>query len=48
VSVRADRRGPLLAFIVVAIIAAIMLVTSVRSQAEPGWDTSVRQASSAH
>ena len=29
----ADRRGPLAAFIVVAIIAAILLVTSVRSQA---------------
>ncbi len=30
----ADRRGPLAAFIVVAIIAAILLVTSVRSRAE--------------
>ncbi len=31
----ADRRGPLAAFIVVAIIAAILLVTAVRSHAEP-------------
>lgn len=31
----ADRRGPLAAFVVVAIIAAILLVTSVRSQAAP-------------
>ncbi len=30
--VGADRRGPLAAFVVVAIIAAILLVTSVRSQ----------------
>jgi len=35
--VRTDRRGPLVAFIVVAISAAILLVTSVRSQAAPGW-----------
>ena len=34
---RTDRRGPLVAFVVVAIIAAILLVTSVRSQAAPGW-----------
>lgn len=34
---RTDRRGPLAAFVVVAVIAAILLVTSVRSQAEPGW-----------
>ena len=34
---RTDRRGPLAAFIVVAVIAAILLVTSVRSQAAPGW-----------
>lgn len=33
----ADRKGPLAAFIVVAIIAAVLLVTSVRSQAAPGW-----------
>ena len=33
----ADRKGPLAAFIVVAIVAAILLVTSVRSQAAPGW-----------
>ena len=32
-----DRRGPLAAFVVIAIIAAILLVTSVRSQAAPGW-----------
>jgi len=31
--VSADRKGPLAAFIVVAVIAAILLVTSVRSQA---------------
>jgi hypothetical protein len=35
--VSADRKGPLVAFIVVAIIAAILLVTSVRSQAATGW-----------
>lgn len=33
----ADRRGPLAAFIIVAVIAGILLVTSVRSQAAPGW-----------
>jgi cytoskeletal protein RodZ len=35
--VGADHKGPLAAFVVVAIIAAVLLVTSVRSQAEPGW-----------
>jgi len=35
--VGADRRGPLAAFIIVAVIAGILLVTSVRSQAAPGW-----------
>jgi hypothetical protein len=35
--VGADRKGPLAAFIVIAIIAAILLVTSVRSQAATGW-----------
>jgi hypothetical protein len=35
--VGADRRGPLAAFIVVAVIAGILLVTSVRSQAAPRW-----------
>jgi hypothetical protein len=35
--VGADRKGPLAAFIVVAIIAAILLITSVRSQAAAGW-----------
>jgi hypothetical protein len=35
--VGADRKGPLAAFIVVAVIAVILLVTSVRSQAAPGW-----------
>jgi hypothetical protein len=35
--VGADRRGPLVAFIVIAVIAGILLVTSVRSQAAPGW-----------
>jgi hypothetical protein len=35
--VGADHRGPLAAFIVVAIIAVVLLVTSVRSQAAPGW-----------
>jgi hypothetical protein len=34
--VGADRKGPLAAFVVIAIIAAVLLVTSVRSQAEPG------------
>ena len=33
----ADRRGPLAAFIILAVIAVILLVTSVRSQAAPGW-----------
>ena len=33
----ADRRGPLAAFVVIAIVAAILLVTSVRSHASPGW-----------
>ncbi|WP_191907895.1 hypothetical protein [Nocardioides cynanchi] len=33
----ADRKGPLAAFIVVAIVAAILLITSVRSQAAPAW-----------
>jgi hypothetical protein len=33
--VGADRRGPLAAFVIVALIAAILLVTSVRSQAAP-------------
>lgn len=32
----ADRKGPLAAFVVVTIIAAVLLVTSVRSQAAPG------------
>lgn len=32
-----DRKGPLVAFVVIAIIAAVLLVTSVRSQASPGW-----------
>jgi hypothetical protein len=35
--VGAERKGPLVAFIIVAIIAVILLVTSVRSQAAPGW-----------
>jgi hypothetical protein len=35
--VGADRKGPLAAFVVIAIIAAILLVTSVRSQAATGW-----------
>jgi hypothetical protein len=34
--VGADRKGPLAAFVVIAIIAAVLLVTSVRSQADPG------------
>ena len=34
-----DRKRPLAAFVVVAVIAAILLVTSVRSQAAPGWLT---------
>jgi hypothetical protein len=29
-----DRKGPLAAFVVIAIIAAVLLVTSVRSQAD--------------
>jgi hypothetical protein len=35
--VGADRKGPLAAFVVIAIIAAVLLVTTVRSQAAPGW-----------
>jgi hypothetical protein len=35
--VGADRRGPLAAFIILAVIAVILLVTSVRSQASSGW-----------
>ena len=33
----ADRKGPLAAFVVVAIVAAVLLITSVRSQAAPGF-----------
>jgi hypothetical protein len=32
-----DRKGPLAAFVVIAIVAAILLVTSVRGQAKPQW-----------
>jgi hypothetical protein len=32
-----DRKGPLAAFVVIAVIAGVLLVTSVRSQAAPGW-----------
>jgi hypothetical protein len=39
--VGADRRGPLAAFVVVALIAAILLVTSVRSQAAPWFSTRI-------
>jgi hypothetical protein len=35
--VGADRKGPLAALIVVALIAVILLVTAVRSQAAPEW-----------
>jgi hypothetical protein len=35
--VGADHKGPLAAFVVIAIIAAVLLVTSVRSQADDGW-----------
>jgi hypothetical protein len=35
--VGADHKGPLAAFVVIAIIAAVLLVTSVRSQADEGW-----------
>jgi len=45
--VRTDRRGPLAAFIVVAIIAVILLVTSVRSQAAPGHAPPVHHATGA-
>jgi hypothetical protein len=34
--VGADRKGPLAAFVVVTVIAAVLLITSVRSQAAPG------------
>jgi hypothetical protein len=43
--VRTDRRAPLVAFIVVAIIAVILLVTSVRSQAAPGLAPATHHAS---
>jgi hypothetical protein len=43
--VRTDRRAPLVAFIVVAIIAVILLVTSVRSQAAPGLTPATHHAS---
>jgi hypothetical protein len=36
-SVGTDRKGPLAAFVVIAVVAAILLVTSVRSQAKPQW-----------
>ena len=32
-----DRKRPLAAFLVVAVIAVVLLVTSVRSQAASGW-----------
>ena len=37
----ADRRGPLAAFIVIAVIAGILLVTTVRSQAAPWFRATV-------
>ena len=43
--VRTDRRAPLAAFIIVAIIAVVLLVTSVRSQADPGLAPSIHHAS---
>jgi hypothetical protein len=36
-SVGADHKRPLTAFVVVAVVAVILLVTSVRSQAASGW-----------
>jgi hypothetical protein len=39
--VGADRKGPLAAFVVVALIAAILLITSVRSQAAPWFPTRI-------
>jgi hypothetical protein len=45
--VGADRKGPLAAFVVIAIIAAVLLVTSVRSQADPGGAGQQRLAASA-
>jgi hypothetical protein len=39
--VGADRKGPLAAFVVVALIAAILLVTSVRSQAAPWFSARI-------
>ena len=44
---RTDRRAPLVAFIVVAIIAVILLVTSVRSQAAPGLAPPIHHAAGA-
>jgi hypothetical protein len=35
--VGAEHKGPLAAFVVIAVIAGVLLVTSVRSQAAPGW-----------
>jgi hypothetical protein len=37
----ADRRGPLAAFVIVAVIAAILLITSVRSQAAPWFSARI-------
>jgi hypothetical protein len=45
--VGADRKGPLAALVVVALIAVILLVTSVRSQAATERHVTHRQASSA-
>jgi hypothetical protein len=39
--VGADRRGPLAAFVIVALIAAILLVTAVRSQAAPWFSARI-------
>jgi len=46
--VGADRKGPLAAFVVIAIIAAVLLATSVRSQAESGEVTQQQLSASAH
>jgi hypothetical protein len=46
--VGADRKGPLAAFVVIAIIAAVLLVTSVRSQAESGAVAQQQLSASGH
>jgi hypothetical protein len=43
-----DRKGPLAALIVVALIAVILLVTAVRSHAAPDWRAAHHSAARLH